>query len=115
MGPAGFWFAIYLVFNCLFSICLLWLTKRMSAVWAQIANVLCLDLTNIFSQWQFLAGGGAAAMSLDDWIGTVLASAALGIYCFAPEKKAIAKKADEKLQGLDARAVLMTPEKERGI
>eukprot|EP00747_Dinoflagellata_sp_TGD_P071540 gnl/TRDRNA2_/TRDRNA2_157081_c0_seq1.p1 gnl/TRDRNA2_/TRDRNA2_157081_c0~~gnl/TRDRNA2_/TRDRNA2_157081_c0_seq1.p1 ORF type:complete len:536 (-),score=65.82 gnl/TRDRNA2_/TRDRNA2_157081_c0_seq1:11-1552(-) len=84
-GPAAKWFIIYLCFNLTFNICLLWLTKRMSAIWAQIATTLCLDLTNIFSQYRFIVGDSAEAMSLSQWMGTILASVALWTYNTAPE------------------------------
>lgn len=84
-GPAVKWFLIYLGFNLSFNVCFLWLTKRMSAMWAQIATTLCLDLTNIFSQWQFITGGSAAIMTLSQWLATVLASVALWTYNLEPE------------------------------
>jgi len=78
--PPIFWFAVYLVFNLSFNICILWLTKFLSAMWANIATTLCLDLTNIFSQSSLLMGKGAQVMSLSDWIATSLASIALWTY-----------------------------------
>jgi hypothetical protein len=78
--PPIFWFAVYLMFNLSFNICILWLTKFLSAMWANIATTLCLDLTNIFSQSSLLMGKGAQMMSLSDWIATVLASVALWTY-----------------------------------
>merc|ERR1712118_340726 len=75
-GPAVLWFGVYLVFNLSFNVLLLWLTKRMSAVWAQLATVLCLDLTNIFSQSRLLMGDGAQLMTLSQWLGTSLATVA---------------------------------------
>ena len=36
-GSAFVWFLVYLLFNVSFNVLLLWLTKRMSATWAQIA------------------------------------------------------------------------------
>ena len=42
-GSAALWFLIYIVFNVVFNVLLLWLTKRMSATWAQIGTVLCLS------------------------------------------------------------------------
>ena len=43
-GSAALWFLIYIVFNVVFNVLLLWLTKRMSATWAQIGTVLCLSV-----------------------------------------------------------------------
>lgn len=84
-GPAILWFGVYLVFNLSFNVLLLWLTKRMSAVWAQIATVLCLDLTNIFSQSATLMGAGAQRMTLCQWLGTLLATVGLWAYNVEPE------------------------------
>jgi len=84
-GPAITWFAVYLVFNLSFNVCFLWLTKRMSAMWAQIATTLCLDLTNIFSQFKFIVGDSAQLMSLSQWLATILASIALWTYNLEPE------------------------------
>ena len=38
-GSAALWFLIYILFNVVFNVLLLWLTKRMSATWAQIGTV----------------------------------------------------------------------------
>lgn len=84
-GPAIKWFAIYLLFNLTFNVCLLWLTKRMSAVWAQIATTLCLDLTNIFSQYKAIVGDSARWMTISQWLATALASVALWTYNLEPE------------------------------
>lgn len=85
--PPIFWFVLYLMFNLSFNVLLLWLTKHISATWAQIATVLCLDLTNIFGQFRFIAGGGAQIMTMSDWLATVLASLSLWIYNLEPERK----------------------------
>eukprot|EP00929_Paragymnodinium_shiwhaense_P120067 TRINITY_DN91971_c0_g1_i1.p1 TRINITY_DN91971_c0_g1~~TRINITY_DN91971_c0_g1_i1.p1 ORF type:complete len:458 (+),score=45.16 TRINITY_DN91971_c0_g1_i1:86-1459(+) len=84
--PPMVWFIYYMAFNASFNLLMTWLTKRMSATWAQIATVLCLDLTNIFSQFRFLAGGGAQVMTLSDWLATVLASVSLWVYNLEPER-----------------------------
>jgi len=98
-GPAIKWFIIYLCFNLTFNICLLWLTKVMSAVWAQIATTLCLDLTNIFSQFKFMVGDSAQAMTLSQWLGTILASVALWTYNLEPEiLPPTAKEYDENVE-----------------
>jgi len=87
-APGIKWFIIYLFFNLSFNICYLWLTKRMSAVWAQIATALCLCLTNIFSQFPFLVGDAAQLMTLSQWLGTIMAAVALWIYNLQPEIQA---------------------------
>jgi hypothetical protein len=84
--PAIIWFAVYLAFNLSFNVLMLWLTKRMSAVWASIATVLCLDLTNIFSQFKPLMGNSAQIMTFEQWMATVLASVAMVVYNLEPER-----------------------------
>jgi hypothetical protein len=79
-GPAMKWYIVYLCFSLTFNICLLWLTKKMSAMWAQLATTLCLDLSNIFSQYKFIMGDSASWMSLSQWLATALASIALWTY-----------------------------------
>merc|ERR1711988_1528362 len=74
------WFGIYMLFNLSFNLLFYYLTKRMSAVWATIATTLCLDLTNIFSQFSFLMGAGAQLMTFCMWLGTIIASVALWVY-----------------------------------
>jgi len=82
------WFGVYLIFNLSFNVLMLWLTKHLSAAWATLATVLCLDLTNIFGMLPFLAGGGAEAMTLNDWLATILASIALWVYNMEAEVRA---------------------------
>lgn len=88
-GPwhsAMFWFGIYMCFNLFFNVLFYWLTKRMSATWAQVATTLCLDLTNIFSQSSALMGKGAEIMTVCQWLATLIASVALWTYNLEPEK-----------------------------
>lgn len=84
-GGAYIWFLIYLFFNASFNLLMLWLTKRMSAMWASIATTVCLDLTNIFTQFPFIAGKSAAIMTFEQWMATVLATVALSVYNIEPE------------------------------
>jgi hypothetical protein len=86
--PPWVWIVVYLCFNITFNIALLWLTKRMSAAWAQVATVLCLNLCSIFSQFKWAAGDSAQIMSLNDWLGLILASIALWVYNLQPETTA---------------------------
>jgi len=85
--PPLFWFGVYLLFNLSFNVLMLWLTKHLSAAWATLATVLCLDLTNVFGMVPFMAGGAAQVMSLNDWLATALASIALWIYNMEPEER----------------------------
>merc|ERR1712228_837696 len=84
-GPAMKWFIVYLCFHISYSVCLLWLTKRMSAMWAQIATTMCLCLTNIFSMFPSLMGDSAEPMTLCQWFATFMAMASLWIYNLEPE------------------------------
>jgi len=85
--PPWFWVILYLCFNITFNIALLYLTKRMTAVWAQIATVLCTNLCSIFSQYTLFAGDAATWMTPNDWLGLLLASIALWTYNLEAETK----------------------------
>jgi hypothetical protein len=63
-----------------FNVLLLWLTKRMSGTWAQVASVLCLDVSSLFSQWSFLMGNEASSLKYEDYLGLVIAAVALWVY-----------------------------------
>jgi len=97
--PPWFWIMIYLCFNISFNIALLWLTKHMSAAWAQVATVLCLNLCSIFSQFQWAAGKSAEPMSLNDWLGLILASIALWVYNLERETTAEGKEFEPHVTG----------------
>lgn len=99
--PPAFWFFIYLFFCVAFQVIGLYLTKVCSAVWIMVAAVLCLDLTNVFGQYQFIAGPVARAMTVDDWLATALASVAIWVYSLEEEKNAV-KDGGEALQEDDA-------------
>ncbi|GMI62333.1 hypothetical protein ScalyP_jg5347 [Parmales sp. scaly parma] len=79
-GSAAYWFVWYLGFNCAFNVLMLWLTKELSATWATIATVLCLDLTSIFGMSKTLMGDEAQNISLEQTFGLVLAG--LGMWCY---------------------------------
>jgi len=79
-GSAAVWFVVYILFNVSFNVLLLWLTKRMSATWAQIGTVLCLDLASVFSQFTFLMGDEAQVLTLQQWFGLILAGIAMWVY-----------------------------------
>lgn len=87
-GSAAVWFIVYIVFNVTFNVLLLWLTKRMSATWAQIGTVLCLDLASIFSMSTFLMGDEAQVLTLQQWFGLVLAAIAMWVYNLKDERDA---------------------------
>ena len=85
-GSAAEWFVVYLLFNVSFNVLLLWLTKRMSATWATIATVLCLDLTALFSMSPALMGEEAHPVTLEQYLGLLLAAVAMWVYNLQPEK-----------------------------
>ena len=84
-GSAALWFMVYVIFNLFFNVLLLWLTKRMSALWASIATVLCLDLASLFSMSPALMGDEATLLSFSDYLGLVVAGIAMWAYCLMPE------------------------------
>jgi drug/metabolite transporter (DMT)-like permease len=96
-GTAMQWFVVYLFFNLSFNVLNLWLIKRISAVWAQIATTLCLCLTNIFSQWPLLVGKAAHLMTLSQWLATIMAAVALWTYNL--ESEALPASSGEKDKG----------------
>jgi len=79
-GAAWVWFIVYLFFNISFNVLLLWLTKRMSATWAQIATVLCLDLTSLLSMSSFLSGDEAQPVTFQQYMGLILAGIGMWSY-----------------------------------
>jgi len=79
-GSAAVWFVIYLLFNVSFNVLLLWLTKRMSGTWAQVATVLCLDIASLFSQFRFLMGNEASTLVYEDYLGLAIAAVAMWVY-----------------------------------
>lgn len=84
-GSAAVWFVVYLLFNVTFNVLLLWLTKRMSATWATIATVLCLDLTSLFSMSSALMGDEATPVTAEQYVGLGIAGIAMWVYSLAPE------------------------------
>ena len=60
-----------------FNVLLLWLTKRMSATWATIATVLCLDLTSLFSMSKVLMGPEAVPVTTEQYFGLIIAGVAM--------------------------------------
>lgn len=79
-GSAAYWFLWYLVFNVLFNVLMLWLTKYMSATWATIGTVLCLDLTSLFSMSKALMGDEAESVTLEQYLGLGIAAVAMWVY-----------------------------------
>jgi len=79
-GSALVWFLVYLVFCVTFNCLLLWLTKRLSALWAAIGTVLCLDLASLFSMSTFLMGDEAELLTLEQYLGLILAGIGLWTY-----------------------------------
>ena len=84
-GSAATWFVVYLLFNVSFNVLLLWLTKRMSGTWAQVATVLCLDIASLFSQFTFLMGDEASPLQFEQYLALVIAAVAMWAYNLADE------------------------------
>jgi len=91
--PPWVWMIFYLAFNITFNMAFTWLTKRISAQWAQVATVMCLNLVNIFGSMKFIAGNNAEPLSLYDWLGAITVSIALWVYNLEPETTADSKQA----------------------
>jgi len=85
-GSAATWFMVYLLFNVSFNVLLLWLTKRMSGTWAQVATVICLDVASLFSQFKFLLGNEAVELHVEQYFGLILAALALWVYNLKDEE-----------------------------
>jgi len=85
-GTAAYWFLWYLLFNCLFNILMLYLTKKMSATWATIGTVLCLDLTSVFGGVRFFMGSETQSVTLEQWVGLGVAGVGFWCYCLENEK-----------------------------
>merc|ERR1712232_1141358 len=78
---AWLWFLVYLLFNVSFNVCMLWLTKYLSATWASIGNVLCGDLYGVFGQFGVISGGGSNQwMPLEQWLALAFSSVAMWVY-----------------------------------
>merc|ERR1712178_557288 len=75
--PPWTYVILYFAFNATFNLCITWLIKRISAMWVQVATVLCLNLCNIFSSMTWIMGSSAQAMTGWDWAGAIVVSVAL--------------------------------------
>jgi len=84
-GSAWAVYIFYQLFNCWFNMFLLYITKHMSGVWAAVGTVLCLDLCNIMSSFEFIMGPSANPMDFSMWVGTFVATLGLWAYNMTPE------------------------------
>ena len=103
-GSAALWFMVYLIFNLFFNVLLLWLTKRMSALWASIATVLCLDLAALFSMSSALMGDEATPLTFSDYLGLIAAGLGMWTYIVNPE----VDKHGHLVEGVDEEAKELT-------
>jgi hypothetical protein len=90
--PPWIYVILYFSFNATFNLCITWLIKRISAMWVQIATVLCLNLCNIFSSMRIISGSSAQALTAYDWAGALIVSGALWVYNMQPEVTADGKE-----------------------
>merc|ERR1712070_92097 len=90
--PPWIYVILYFAFNATFNLCITWLIKRISAMWVQVATVLCLNLCNIFSSMPIIMGSSAQAMTGWDWAGAIIVSIALWVYNMQPEVTADGKE-----------------------
>jgi len=78
--PAWAWFMMYLLFNIFYNLLFLWIIKHLSGTWGAIGGIVCGNLAGVFSQYEFLAGGSAKALTMEQWLALILSSAALWVY-----------------------------------
>lgn len=90
--PPWIYVILYFSFNATFNLCITWLIKRISAMWVQVATVLCLNLCNIFSSWHWIMGDSAQPLTGWDWAGALIVSSALWVYNMQPEVTADGKE-----------------------
>jgi len=99
-GSPAVWFGIYLACTMCFNVLLNWLTKYMSATWANIGSVLCLDLSAVLSMSTLFMGREARDMTLEQYLALFLAGIAMAVYTLQPEtNKVKAHHADPPLLG----------------
>jgi hypothetical protein len=78
---AWLWFLVYLLFSVSYKLCILWLTKYLSATWASIGNVLCYDMYGVFGQFGVISGVGHNRwMPLEQWLALAFTSVAMWVY-----------------------------------
>jgi hypothetical protein len=90
--PPWIYVILYFTFNATFNLCITWLIKRISAMWVQVATVLCLNLCNIFSSMKLIMGSSAQPLTGWDWAGALVVSGALWVYNMQPEVTADGKE-----------------------
>jgi hypothetical protein len=97
--PPWIYVILYFAFNATFNLCITWLIKRISAMWVQVATVLCLNLCNIFSAMKFIMGSSAQPLTGWDWAGAIVVSIALWVYNMQPEITADGKEVLQQATG----------------
>jgi hypothetical protein len=97
--PPWIYVILYFAFNATFNLCITWLIKRISAMWVQVATVLCLNLCNIFSSMKFIMGSSAQPLTGWDWAGAIVVSGALWVYNMQPEITADGKEVLQQASG----------------
>lgn len=85
-GAAAVWFGAYLCCTMTFNVLLCWLTKYMSATWATIGSVLCLDLSALLSMCPLLMGSEARPVTIEQYVGLSIAGIAMIVYNFEDEE-----------------------------
>lgn len=85
-GSAAVWFAAYLCCTMTFNVLLCWLTKYMSATWATIGSVLCLDISALLSMSPLLMGAEARTVTMEQYLGLSIAGVAMVVYNFSDEE-----------------------------
>jgi len=96
-GSPAMWFLVYLCCTMTFNVLLNWLTKYMSATWANIGSVLCLDLSAILSMSPLLMGSEARPVTLEQYLALFLAGIAMAVYTLQGELQPAPKVIDPPL------------------
>lgn len=96
-GSPAVWFGVYLLCTMSFNVLLNWLTKYMSATWANIASVLCLDLSALLGMSTLLMGSEARDVTLEQYLALLLAGIAMAVYTLNDERVATRVERGEPL------------------
>ena len=105
---AMLWFMMYLLFNVWYMLMYMWLLKKCGPVWFQVGNMLCLALTQVFTQFGALMGGRAQTLGYADWVGLLILLCGFWIYNLQKEQRAerLTKEEREELDRLREADVL---------
>lgn len=99
-----FWFMMYLLFNVWYNIFFFWLVRKCGPVWFQVGSMLCLGLTQVLTQFQWLMGERATALRFADWLSLFILVAGFWVYNLQKEHKKPKFTEEEKAEILRTEA-----------